>query len=202
MMKGPKMNNTASSTNHRTPQPRIAHPTLTVVAILLCAIACSTPIAPGRDNRAPDVPAALSAGYTNKVSFHGYAAGFQIYVATPSATSPTGFSWTFKAPEAILYDNDSTVVAIHYAGPTWESNSGCKVIGTRVSGVTVDTNAIPWLLLRATASQGPGIFEHTTYIQRVNTSGGLAPSAAPTNSNQEARVPYTADYYFYRDAQH
>jgi hypothetical protein len=46
---------------------------------------------------------------------------------------------------------------------------------------------------------GLGIFQRTTYIQRVNTTGGLAPADAPTQVGQEARVPYTAEYFFYRE---
>jgi hypothetical protein len=63
-------------------------------------------------------------------------------------------------------------------------------------------DAIPWLLLRAVSTEGPGIFERTTFIQRVNTMGGAAPATAPTQAGQEARVPYTAEYYFYRASQH
>jgi len=44
----------------------------------------------------------------------------------------------------------------------------------------------------------PGIFEPTTYIQRVNTVGGLAPSTPGTVVGEEARVPYAAEYFFYR----
>ncbi len=173
-----------------------------LAAVFLCAAASSGLAEPGEDNRAPEVPAALAVLDGNKVSFQGYAVGVQIYISTPSPTDATAFVWTFKAPEAILFDDDGDVVAIHYAGPTWESNSGSKVVGARVAGVTVDTTAIPWLLLRAPSSAGPGILENTTYIQRVNTTGGLAPATAPTQAGLEARVPYTADYFFFRDSQH
>ena len=40
----------------------------------------------------------------------------------------------------------------------------------------------------------------TTFIQRVNTSGGLAPPTgctAPADIGHQAFVPYTADYVFY-----
>jgi hypothetical protein len=37
-----------------------------------------------------------------------------------------------------------------------------------------------------------------TYIQRVNTVGGLAPEYAGDYVGEEVRVPYAADYYFYR----
>src|SRR5206468_943717 len=45
----------------------------------------------------------------------------------------------------------------------------------------------------------PGIFARTTYVQRVNTVGGRAPGTAGTAAGQVARVPYTAEYYFYRE---
>ena len=160
----------------------------------------------GNDKRAPEVPASLQVPEGNKVSFHAYAVGVQIYGATASATSPTGFAWTFQAPEAVLFDADGNVVGIHYAfaGPTrpaWESESGSRVVGARtVPPVTVTPNAIPWLVLSAVPDDtiGPGIFARTTYIQRVNTTGGLAPAAAPSALGLEARVPYTAEYYFFR----
>jgi hypothetical protein len=186
---------------------RILNATLTSLAVFMLICASSTYANPGSDNRAPDVPPTLVVGEGNKVSFHGSAIGFQIYGAMPSTNSPTGFAWAFVAPEAILYDQEGDVVAVHYAfaGPTrpaWESESGSRVVGARtVPGVTVDTNAIPWLVLNAVPDStiGPGIFARTTFIQRVNTTGGLAPAAMPTSAAQIAKVPYTADYYFYRE---
>jgi hypothetical protein len=173
----------------------------------LTALLASAASLHASDNRAPEVPASLVVPEGNKVHFHAYAQGVQIYRATASATSPTGFAWTFSAPEAVLYDADGNIVSIHYAfaGPTrpaWESESGSRVVGARtVAPVTVDSNAIPWLVLSAvpTNTVGPGIFAATTYIQRVNTMGGLAPSSPPTALGEEARVAYTAEYYFYRE---
>jgi hypothetical protein len=77
------------------------------------------------------------------------------------------------------------------------------VVGARtVPPVTVTASAIPWLILSAvpTDTVGPGIFARTTYVQRVNTTGGLAPATPPTALGQEARVAYTAEYFFYRAA--
>jgi hypothetical protein len=106
----------------------------------------------------------------------------------------------------VLFDADGNVVGSHYAfaGPTrpaWQTLSGSLVVGARsVPPVTVDPTAIPWLILQAVSTEGPGILEHTTYIQRVNTAGGLAPAALPTSAGEVARVPYTTEYYFYRAA--
>jgi hypothetical protein len=150
---------------------------------------------PCNDNRAPDLGAFqdLQVPAGNKVAFHAYAEGVQIY-------RWNGTSWTLVAPEAVLYADAGATqrVGTHYAGPTWESASGSKVVGTVLKRATADPNAIDWLLLKATAREGPGIFARVTYIQRVNTVGGKAPTAPGAQVGEEVRVPYTAEYFFYR----
>jgi len=148
----------------------------------------------------PEVPAILEVGEGFEVSYHTYAAGVQVYVCTE--TSPGVYGWVLKQPIANLYSNpgNNGVVGTHYAGPTWESNSGSKVIAARLESVTVDPNSIAWLKLGAVSSTGPGIFEGTKFIQRVNTVGGKAPATGANAGTvgEEIEVPYTAEYYFYK----
>ena len=156
----------------------------------------ATLAAPGSDNRAPEVPGDLVVPAGNKVHFHGFGVGFQIYTWN-------GTSWGTAVPEATLFHGEDGVVATHFAGPTWESNSGSRVVGALPPvAVTVDPHSIPWLRLQALTTEGPGIFADTTYIQRVNTTGGKAPSEPGAFVGQVARVPYTADYFFYRATGH
>lgn len=158
-------------------------------------IAAGTPLAAG--NKHPELPpacAGIEVNQDQKVAFHAYAIGVQIY-------RWTGSVWEFKAPEANLYAsaNYHGKIGIHYAGPIWESNSGSIVKGTRINGCDVDpSNSIPWLLLGAAYTDGGGIFSRVTFIQRVNTSGGLKPSVPGIFPGEEKRIPYTAEYYFYR----
>jgi hypothetical protein len=148
---------------------------------------------------APVVPPVLEVPAGNSVCFQAFATGVQIYVVT---LTTAGYAWVFQAPEANLYANAGLtgLIGTHYAGTTWESISGSKVAGAKLQAVTVDATAIPWLLLGAVSSQGPGVLEGVTYIQRVNTAGGLAPSTGADASHvgEVARVPYTAEYYFYK----
>jgi Protein of unknown function (DUF3455) len=171
------------------------------VALLICA-ALTLRADPGNDNRAPDVPETIQPpGGTNKVHFHVYAVGVQIYT-----NDSTTFAWGLKAPEATLFDADGEVVGIHYAYaytpagapiPAWETESGSLVVGTRVASEPGGPGNIPWLLLKATHTEGPGVLEPTTYIQRVQTTGGVMPPIVQ-QPGQEVRVPYTAEYFFYR----
>jgi hypothetical protein len=152
---------------------------------------------PTTDNRAPDLPPhicdSVQAPEGNKVASHVYALGVQVY-------KWNGAAWVFVEPVANLFAsrNFHGQVGTHYAGPTWESNSGSKVVAKRLAGCSPNTSAIPWLLLEAVSNEGPGVFNRVTFVQRVNTTGGLAPSTPGSFAGEEARVPYTAEYYFYR----
>ena len=138
-----------------------------------------------------------------KVTFHAFAVGVQIYVVTQNPTNPSLYSWVFKAPEAVLFEDDDEdePVGLHYAGPTWEHKDGSKVVGSVLQrSPSPNAGAIPWLLLQAVSHEGGGKFSRVSYIQRVNTAGGTAPTtgAEAAHVGQEARVPYTAEYYLYR----
>ena len=75
---------------------------------------------------------------------------------------------------------------------------GSEVVARVVASQVVDPRAIPSLLLEAVATK-PGLIGRTTYLQRINTRGGLAPSGACA-AGARAEVPYTADYRFFRAA--
>jgi hypothetical protein len=163
------------------------------LTLLLLALVAPVGAESGNDNRPPDLGECqeLQVPAGNKVSFRAFAVGVQIY-------RWNGTSWDFVGPEAVLFDEDDDPVGIHYSGPTWESPSGSYVVGAVQERCTPDPDAIPWLLLKAVDSEGPGIFDGVTFIQRVNTVGGKAPADPGDFEGEVVRVPYTADYYFYR----
>jgi len=149
---------------------------------------------------APVVPSKIQVPEGNKVFLVGHAVGVQIYSC--NATS-TGFAWGFVAPRANLYADNGKLIITHFAGPTWQAKDGSKAVGHLVDFVTVDATAIPWVLLSASTTPGPDgdRLVATTYIQRIATTGGLAPPAADCNATTTgtvAEVPYTADYYFWK----
>lgn len=143
--------------------------------------------------QAPAVPCAeIMVPEGHKLKKIVYAIGVQIYRWNGSA-------WAFVAPEANLYSDDRFrfKIGTHYGGPTWEANSGGKVVAARVNGCSPDPESIAWLLLQATENEGSGVFGKTSYIQRINTVSGLAPQRAGTFVGEEVRMPYTTEYLFY-----
>jgi len=170
--------------------------------ILLSIAGLSSALVPAARASVPDNSPTLPAGCEslqvdseNRLAFRVYAMGVQVY-------RWNGTTWSFVGPEATLFADAGYhgEVGTHYVGPTWESNSGSKVVAARVpgTGCTPDSTAIPWLLLQKVSTDGPGIFSSVTYVQRLKTTGGTAPTAPGSVIGEMSEVPYTAEYYFYR----
>jgi hypothetical protein len=130
-----------------------------------------------------------------------YGRGVQKYVCPVSATSKA-------TPHAILLEDDSDegdLVAIHFAGPTWEALDGSSVVGDTTPGIlqsapAPDPDGVPWLRLTAKSHGGNGLFSQVTYIQRLYTDGGKPPAQRcdQADNQSEVLVEYSAQYFFYR----
>jgi hypothetical protein len=129
------------------------------------------------------------------------ARGVQIYQCrAATGTASTGPAWAFVGPEADLFDAQGRSAGKHYGGPHWEAPDGSKILGTvKTRADAPQAGAIPWLLLTAKSVAGAGRYAGVTSVQRVNTVGGVAPSAKCDASTLGAteRVPYTADYVLF-----
>lgn len=174
-----------------------------LLAVAIVAVVTSLPLAQlaHAGPAGPDVPTTIQVQDGSKVFLVGHAVGVQIYSCN---ATPNGYAWGLVAPRANLYADNGKLIVTHFGGPTWQATDGSKVIGKRVDGVTVDSTAIPWLLLSAASTAaGPDgdRLVSTTFIQRVATTGGVAPPVADCNAGTAGtteEVPYTADYYFWK----
>jgi hypothetical protein len=124
------------------------------------------------------------------------ATGVQIY--TCGKNDAGAATWIFKAPEAVLFDQDKKQIGKHYAGPTWEGMQGGKVVAAAKANAPGAAGSIPWLLLEVKSSEGAGVFTEAKGVLRIATNGGVAPAQGcdAAHAGQEARVPYTATYVF------
>jgi hypothetical protein len=177
----------------------------------------------------PPLPAGLApVPPGNKLFLVGHAVGTQNYVCRPSGA---GVAYVLFTPEATLFGDDGGQIITHYFSPnpnpsdpntdpkvvadgairaTWQHRDTSTVwakLHQPNGAVTVDPNAIAWLLLDVVGAQngptGGDKLTATTFVQRLNTTGGLAPStgcSSPTDIGNQAFVPYTADYFFYKAA--
>jgi hypothetical protein len=108
--------------------------------------------------------------------------------------------WVFVAPEAELFDSHGNRVGRHYAGPQWEaSGDGSRIVGTVRSRADAPApGAIPWLLLSTRSVGGKGYLSDVTSVQRIWTAGGVAPTGTCAGAGAQARIPYSAAYYFFK----
>ncbi len=149
---------------------------------------------------APPVPGPLRVPADQALIKRLHGAGVQIYECQPMKNDPAQFDWAFRGPEANLLTRAGRIVGKHYAGPTWEASDGSRVVGQVIgNSPSPKPNSIPWLLLRARATAGSGLFTRVQFIQRLNTAGGTVPvpGCRRDQAGQQLRAAYTADYLFY-----
>jgi hypothetical protein len=173
-----------------------------LLAALVAAVAVSTVTQLAYAGpQVPTVPDTIAVEEGHKLYLVAHAVGVQIYPCVPTST---GYAWGPSTPQANLYDDNGKPIGTHFAGPSWQAKDGSKVMAQRKDGVTVDPTAIPWLLLTAkspTAGLDGDRLVATTFIQRIQTVGGVAPPAADCNAatvGTTEAVPYTADYLFWK----
>ena len=151
-----------------------------VMAVLAAGCASTVPV--------PDL---LKPGANESLALIVPAKGVQIYECRDG-------KWVFVAPEAELFDRAGKKIGSHYAGPHWESADGSKIVGAvKQRADAPGAGNIPWLLLGTKSVASEGAFSKVTSVQRVATVGGVAPSGACSQSGMQARIAYTADYYFF-----
>ncbi len=175
-----------------------------------------------QDVTPPSVPGTLQVPDGNEAFLIAHAFGSQDYVC---AASGSGVAFVLTTPEAVLFDNPARRVINHFFSPnpveggtiraTWQSTRNSSVFwGKLVHSATFATDpdfvaqdAIAWLLLsQAGVLEGSGNGDNlaaATFVQRVNTVGGLAPSIgcnSPADIGKTAFSPYEADYVFYKQA--
>jgi hypothetical protein len=199
---------------------------ISVVACITCIMAAFTVWLPqparARNITPPAVPFDLRVNPAENEAFlEGHGVGTQNYICLPT---DDGFQFMLFTPEATLFDSvDRKQVTTHFFSvnpnpadggkirATWQHSKDTSTVwgGTAIPSTDpnfVAKDAIAWLLLPvAGVKNGPkpgdNTLSVTTFIQRVHTSGGLAPLEGCANLNDvgnKAFVPYTADYFFYR----
>lgn len=165
----------------------------------------------------PPVPDPIQVPTGHRLFLAGHAYGTQNYICMPLGA---GFAWTLFGPQATLLHNDARQVITHFLSPnpdeagtlraTWQHSVDTSAVWARAIASSTDSGfvapgAIPWLLLEVVGAEGGPTGGRRlavgTYIQRLNTAGGIAPATGCSQSaNVGSRifVPYEADYFFYR----
>ena len=187
-------------------------------SMFIAALALAAPIAAmAAEITPPAVPSNLEVPPGSKVFAIGHAVGTQNYVCLPDGA---GAKWVLFGPQATLFDEEGDQLMTHFLSPnpaesnaaraTWQHSSTTSTVWAVKEEESddpqfVELGAIKWFRLRVVGAQegtsSRDRLPKTTYIQRVNTSGGVAPAAECAASGDVSKtkfVPYTADYVFYQ----
>jgi hypothetical protein len=190
------------------------------IAALAMAVTIGAPrLAAAQTVTPPAVPAAIEVPAPSQAYLLGHAFGTQNYVCV--ATSDIGHvAWTLFTPQATLFTPTGGQLTTHFFGPNpaegsivraaWQDSADTSTVWARAKASSTDPNfvapgAVAWVLLETvgtrTGPTGGDTLSATTFIQRLNTVGGVAPSTGcskPTDIGNKAFQPYEADYFFFR----
>ena len=172
--------------------------TLAAAVALLSACSMSPmTMGPKVDNAALPEAVRVPAGQTMRMVATGV--GEITYECREKAAAAGQYEWAFVGPVATLYSADKRNVGKYYAGPTWEASDGSKITGKQLAISPASPGSIPLQLVKTDPAMGNGAMAGVTYIQRLNTRGGVAPSMAcdATSKGRRQQVAYEADYVFY-----
>src|SRR5439155_20301045 len=152
------------------------------------------PVAPpllGAPEKAPEADP-LKVPDSFEVLLRLKAEGVQIYACKPKKDNPKEYEWVLTAPDATLFDDVGKEVGKQFAGPSWQTTDGGKIVAVvPPEGAVARPGAVAWLKLKVKASEGKGLLTEAKYIQRVDTVGGLAPKNCDASyAGTELRVPY------------
>jgi len=123
------------------------------------------------------------------------ATGVQVYSCEFDASHR--LAWTFKRPDATLYDASGQAVVHHDAGPSWQAGDHSRIVGKAVAQAASQTpGSIPQLLLKTKSTGADGMLSGVHYVQRLDTVGGIAPTSRCVTNHQIGESPYFAHYTF------
>jgi Protein of unknown function (DUF3455) len=144
-------------------------------------------------------------------------ASWTVNNARPEATLFANF---FRQPIQIITHflspdtnpNENAPDPVPFGSATWQSSLDTSKVWAQATGSIPagsdpscpNGQSIACLLLQSIGNDkgptGGSFLADTTFVQRLNTKGGLAPATGCSTSadvGKQALVPYTADYYFF-----
>lgn len=177
------------------------HPTLLIAGAGLALTACAmTPPAPKAiDNAVLPEAVRVPAGEPQKLHV-STRDGAITYECREKKDAAGQHEWVFAGPVAGLQDARGQSVGKYWGPPaTWASSDGSQVTGKQLAVAPHQPGSIPLQLVKADPATGAGAMQGVTYIQRLNTVGGVAPAVpcAAANLGERRVVAYSADYVFY-----
>jgi hypothetical protein len=149
------------------------------------------------------LPDAVKVPAGHRVAMETVGVGQITYECRARANAAGQFEWVFVGPDATLRARDGKAMGRYYGPPaTWENSDGSKFTGAQVAVSPAPAGNIPLQLVKANPASGSGSFSGVSYVQRVATKGGVAPTmpCAADSLGRKEIVQYQADYILWKAA--
>ena len=210
-------------TNRNPQQPKStgARPRRAWASIVALVTLALTQVGYAEAQTPPPVPPGLEVEAPDTLFLLGRGVGTQNYECQP-VESLGRVDWVLFTPQATLFDDQGGQLTTHFFSPnpnpadlnairaTWQDSVNTSAVWAKAVAASTDAQfvargAVAWVKLQVVGTKagpaGGNTFSGATFVQRLNTVGGLAPSTGcsiPTDIGKRQFVPYTADYFFYR----
>ncbi len=156
--------------------------------------------APAAFNQA-SLPAAVQVPAGHRAALETNAVGQITYSCNAKAAMAGQYEWAFVGPKATVKDRGNQNIGFYFGPPaTWAHSDGSVVTGAQVAVAPSSAGNIPLQLVKANPKAQAGAYAETSFIQRVATVGGVAPSlpCSASNVGEKQIVEYSADYIFWK----
>ena len=169
--------------------------------LFLSAVLMAAPSHAQPDRVQKGLPALIQVAAGNSVVLEALAKGTITYACRKEKEPLTTYKWIVVGEQAVLSDNEGKEIGT-YSGPParWSVDDKSFVNGSQVAVSPNGAKNIPFQLVKSDVAGGQGLLTAVSYVQRVNTQGGVAPSKKCSANNQgdKVEVDYNAEYRFWR----
>ena len=175
----------------------------TALAALLSACAGAPGAPPATMYSQSALPPAVQVPNGFTVALETLGAGEIAYECRAKAGATDQHEWAFVGPSATLTDRQGRPIGRYFGPPaTWQATDGSSITGRQLAVAPGGQGHLPLQLVQANPASGAGAMAGISHVQRVATRGGVAPSTVCNAGaqGQRERVPYEADYIFWKPA--
>ena len=169
--------------------------------LFLSAVLMVAPLHAEPDQVQKGLPALIQVAAGNSVVLEAQAKGTITYACRKEKEPLTTYKWIVAGEQGVLKDSEGKEIGT-YSGPParWSVDDKSFVNGSQVAVSPNGAKNIPFQLVKADVAGGQGVLTAVSYVQRVNTKGGVAPSKKCTvdNVGEKAEVKYSAEYRFWK----
>lgn len=183
------------------PFARRLHSLALTAGALVLAAGCSAP-RPLTEyvTRQPGLPADVRVPAGHQAVLEARGLGELQYECQATSLSPWQYAWLPRDRSIELRDTSNNSITLARSARAWIHRDGSELAVREF--VEVDNGAanLPLQRARVEPSNLPGTLSNISYIQRIRTVGGLPATrnCSAAELGMRVRVPYEADYVFWR----